>query len=713
MSSDRIFTKAVLGKLSIFVTVALLLLILTPSLQVTAEIGQDEDGSEIESGEFAAATGEKIGVAEKDPQGAVSEASSNSNTSPPGDETSSTNAVAEPSSEEGAITESGEVTTASSDNETTASQVESAGGGSSESSESTEPIKFTNPTASNDPDEPLGLVKPFGMMALGVSPTATVGLSATPGEILATGGSVTYTVTVHNTSTEPIELTDISDNPVSGVLTALSDVAWSAATTVAAGDTISGRYQVTYLEANLTAGTPVVNTVTVGFTTAEPLTGTAISHTTSVVVLAVEDSFGDPAATFTGFNGGVAGGGSWTTGNLGKTYAEGEWVPFQLVLTDVQNSWGPDLIGMNQYHDQLLISYDFTNGGNRFMDMARSIQVGEVALSNAQAYPEPDGDPMPIGTRALLEYAQIDHPGGPVDIEYAWDGFTLLKSTDSFDYHTQVHQLLPADPSSDDPDTDYEADRRCIIITRQNLIDAGLGDADTIVIYFQLHLSRTLFWQTDLHTQMSIGPRTPPWGGFLYDEPDPKPKNGSGFVSGSSGHAALVSFGQKTVPLPVPPEKPGSVTGYKYNDLTGNGPSPDDTPLAGWDIDATIAFAGVPFTMKATTDSNGQYTFPYVSYGTWMISERLEGPYEETYPASEDDAIPGIADAIATDDTYEPEGVIWAPYSWIVVIDDFLAASGVNFYNFLKSCHECRKIEPEDLDRSHWPGRALYLCGQK
>src|SRR3972149_2657466 len=64
----------------------------------------------------------------------------------------------------------------------------------------------------------------------------------------------------------------------------------------------------------------------------------------------------------------------WTSGNLGKTWAENEWVPYQLVI---ENSSGPALTGDDTI---IVISYDFTrphDGGEfyRFIDLVRSIQV--------------------------------------------------------------------------------------------------------------------------------------------------------------------------------------------------------------------------------------------------------------------------------------------------------------------------------------------------
>ena len=128
----------------------------------------------------------------------------------------------------------------------------------------------------------------------------------------------------------------------------------------------------------------------------------------SFLALEAAVNYGDPSSSLLGFNGGATGGGGWTSGNLGKTYAEGEWVPYQLVLTGVQTAWGAGLDGMSQYDDQIMISYDFTNGGDRFIDMVRGVQVGEDPRNDLEAYPASNGSARNISTRDLLEDAQND-----------------------------------------------------------------------------------------------------------------------------------------------------------------------------------------------------------------------------------------------------------------------------------------------------------------
>ncbi len=523
MSSDRIFTKAVLGKLSIFVTIAFLLLILTPSLHVSAEIGQDEP-----------------------------------------------------------TTASGDITDASSPEGTAPSETDSDG--ITQSLE--DPIETSGDEMQPDPD--------------GGETSASESGESDPGSFQETTSSeTTSSETGDPTQSEP-----------------------------GSGEPDASEFQ------SSETSEPT-----------EPELGTPLALA-APLALEATINYGDPSASLMGFNGGVDGGGGWTTGNLGKTYAEGEWVPYQLVLTGVQTAWCPGLDGMSQYDGKLVISYDFTNGGHRFIDMVKDLQVGTVELTDSQAYPDAS-----IGTREELETAQND-----LEAENEWGGFTLLKSVSSFEFDPQINDVLPGDPDN------YTVDRRTIVITQDNLVDAGLGREDTIVIYFQLHLSRTLFWRTNLHTSLATNPLTIPWGGYKYGSPDANHPYGSGYVSGSSGHIQLETFGNKTVPLPVPAEPPGAISGTKWLDVNGDGDrDAEDTGLSDWTIHATISYGGVTFTLDTTTDGDGHYSFPDMSYADWEISESDQPGYEQTYP-------------------HDSSG---NPINWDVTLDaDHPSASSIDFGNF-------------------------------
>ena len=73
-----------------------------------------------------------------------------------------------------------------------------------------------------------------------------------------------------------------------------------------------------------------------------------ISLLTMPNTIVAEASF---STTFMGFRSNEGGNGAldlnWNTGNLGNTWAEGEWVPYQAVLENIQGEY-PGLSGMEK-----------------------------------------------------------------------------------------------------------------------------------------------------------------------------------------------------------------------------------------------------------------------------------------------------------------------------------------------------------------------------
>lgn len=402
--------------------------------------------------------------------------------------------------------------------------------------------------------------------------------------------------------------------------------------------------------------------------------------------------FGDPSATFMGFGANQGGGGAlslgWTSGNLGNTWAEGEWIPYQLVLTGVQTAWDPEntggLPGMAQYGNKIEIAYDFTSKGNRFIDMVRSIQVGSAELPNTKAWPLPDGSAYPMTTRNQIEDAQNDDYGN-LALENEWPGFKLLsrlKYPDSpFDYTTQVHRPLSGSTPS------YTDAERKIVITLADLTFANVLESDTIVIYFQLHESRTFVWQNQLANQLNnadgFNPATEvptfSWGGYTYVTQDAV-RNGSGYVSGSSGHARITSFGNKDVPVPVPPAPTGSIAGLKWRDLNMNGlfdPSEQypETGIGDWKIRIELSLGGISFAMEKNTNADGSYSFGNLTAGTWFVSEGMQAGYVETFPKADSTVAPWAA-AVPDKTPAQPL------YKWQVILTaSAINATGINFGN--------------------------------
>jgi hypothetical protein len=392
----------------------------------------------------------------------------------------------------------------------------------------------------------------------------------------------------------------------------------------------------------------------------------------------------------------------WTTGNLGKTYEEGEWVPFQTIVKNVD--W-------NQLNN-LGAAFDFYDDG-RFYDLVRNISVGVTELSSNQGFPGSiAGEPADISTLAKLNLAQRNPE------EWFFDGFAPVLPFIIADgtVETQINVPMPGDTSSEMNEV------RAFYVTKDQILraldDEGLttyGDPSTypktIVLYFQLHLSRTWLWNNlydydgDLDTpgEPSLatvydGPPTDVWGGHVYTQSFLNTlMPGSYIYPGSSGHSyAFINNGEggkKTIPIPDVQETTGMISGYKY-DGEGN-------PLSGWRIVLRTDLYAIPDVEFATmTDGSGYFEFRNLPYNLiWEITEELQGTYTQIYP-----------DGLTTGEgTYNPGGNVettwWkepfdlsfggnrADWGWSVKLapPDHLSQTHVDFANVNTGCLEIVK----------------------
>ncbi len=399
------------------------------------------------------------------------------------------------------------------------------------------------------------------------------------------------------------------------------------------------------------------------------LSATAFGQATSITSLGYRANEGGSGAITA----------AWTTGNLGNTWAEGEWVAYQLLITDVQT----DYPNLDSFPD-ILMSYDFTSKDNRFVDLVRSIQAGTGRLVDGQGWPMDDGTAYPDTTRPELEDAQND-VGNTPPLENEWNGFTLLNLPNS-----QVNR--GPDGISQGTPTDAEHTFR---ITKADLVGAGIPlTADTIVIYYQLHESRSFVWANSLQDQYDQSP-TDDWGGYLYSLGGfpSDARNGSGYVPGSSGHIEVeFAGGAKTVPIPIPERLPGAVSGLKWHDENGDGViNPAETTLANWRIYVTGSLEGINFATDTVTGSDGTYSFPNLTSNvTWSVFEESQSSsgWTQTYPMTDDTVGVGYGfDFGYTGDT--------AAYGWKVALTrDFPDQDSMNFGNML--CEISITCPPDD-----------------
>jgi hypothetical protein len=392
--------------------------------------------------------------------------------------------------------------------------------------------------------------------------------------------------------------------------------------------------------------------------------------------------------TSTGYNANIAGNGTlqlgYTTGNLGNSWSEGEWVPYQLLIENVQTDY-PDMVGF----PDILMSYDFTSHGYRFVDLVRGLQAGDTELTDLQGWPKDDGTAYVTTTVAQLDSAQNDLGNTP-PLDNEWTGFTLLNLPES-----QINR--GPDGVSQGTPTDAEHTFR---ITRQDLVDAGVDTtADLIVLYYQLHESRSFIWFNSLQDQYDQSP-TDAWGGYLYslDGFPADSRQGSGYVPGSSGHIEVeFASGAKTVPIPIPERLPGAVSGLKWLDTNGDGVfDPGESTLSGWRIYVSGTLENIFFATDTLTDGSGNYSFPNLTSNvTWTIKEDsqrdtpAETGYMQTYPEIGD--ILGVGTGIAV--SPPPAGV--ADVGWSVMLTEAVPDQGdMNFGN--KLCQVTITCPPDD-----------------
>jgi hypothetical protein len=77
----------------------------------------------------------------------------------------------------------------------------------------------------------------------------------------------------------------------------------------------------------------------------------------------------------------------------------------------------------------------------------------------------------------------------------------------------------------------------------------------------------------------------------------------------------------------------GSISGTKFNDVTGNGFSSDDTPLSGVTIELFKSGGTSPIATQVT-DANGNYDFTGLAAGSYVVEEVVPTGWVQTAPVS-------------------------------------------------------------------------------
>ncbi|SCZ76384.1 hypothetical protein [Acidaminobacter hydrogenoformans] len=394
----------------------------------------------------------------------------------------------------------------------------------------------------------------------------------------------------------------------------------------------------------------------------------------------------------------------WYNAQLGNGWAEGDWVPYQLVITGLDGI--DDLSRIAVAYDFFLeIKNDELQDGAVLVDLVRGFQIrstsnaGQNIMLTDSQMGYPSSQTSPINIVDEMEAAQTNNDVG------LWTGFDSIdvpkeQINVGFDGTTFV-PLTPTDSVAH------------FYITKQQLVEAGVpADVKSIVLYFQLHLARTSLWSSGLFQNYgNEGVPAEEWGGHIYKEGtvfDGVTYYGSYYYPGASGHAKLIGA-TRTVPIPVPSQNLGSVTGIKWHDMDGDGiKDAEEAFLANWPIYITADIEGMSFVLSTMTDANGVYSFPTLTYGTRYITEGAtrgsETGWSQTFPVGEFDVTQpfGGFDSYNDylNDIAEGSGVELGDQGYEIVIDrNNYAFSSMNFGNRMTGDLEITKLfDYEDVE---------------
>jgi len=203
--------------------------------------------------------------------------------------------------------------------------------------------------------------------------------------------------------------------------------------------------------------------------------------------------------------------GKWTNGNLGKEYAEGEWVSYQLKITRSSKLWG------QPYFD---IKYNF------YQPSSDAIYVDGFDTSLAYGFQWSTEDLLPNGQ---------DRP------DTLWGTHIPTPEAGETAGATNIINFMdPLDPETQASPSKYR------YFTVEG-IPWHTVTGDHIVLFFRAHLALDAIWSARLEATL---PRELDGNEF---ETWTAPHHGSSFATGSSRHFLLEipGVGEKAVPIPI------------------------------------------------------------------------------------------------------------------------------------------------------------------
>ena len=337
--------------------------------------------------------------------------------------------------------------------------------------------------------------------------------------------------------------------------------------------------------------------------------------------------------------------GDWTKGDLGKNWREGDWVSYVFILNGYDGAPLPN---------GFKIRYDFlqASSGSILVDLARNFSY---------KFRDPysgSGIPTDVTPANFQIWRDATFTPSQINIPCAGDGTPITPddqtNPSSFAYFTLDSSAFGTIPTG-----------------------------KSLVIYFELHLARTFVWSNGLESLYNTAPYNA-WGGARYTSWTTNVWLGSGFVTGSSGHANEIGGGAKTVPIPVPPKPAGVVSGYKWQDNNADGIWDATEPaLSGWRIFIYGTGDDSIFHDEMLTDSLGAYSFPNLTEGTWLIKEASQREVPATTGWQQSYPVVGSTQGSGTGIAVSPPPADVSGRGWSVVLTEASPTQGnLNFGNY-------------------------------
>ena len=245
----------------------------------------------------------------------------------------------------------------------------------------------------------------------------------------------------------------------------------------------------------------------------------------------------NPGEDFYGYN---LESGTWTKGNLGKDYVEGDWVSYQLFMDNASKVWGAPTFS---------ITFDF------HQDNTNAIYVDglDTSVSTGFQYTSTE-DLLPDGT-------QVPSGSGWIHIPTPEAGETWISGP----HITAFMDPAPGLTEPANPTGATVADKRSFNVTGLPWDDFTSG---YVILFFRAHLALDIIWSKGLESdipQVLDGDEFETWTNTFH---------GSSFATGSSRHFFLEypGVGNKEIPIPIAQYPSTLIDGFKYvNDIPYNG----------------------------------------------------------------------------------------------------------------------------------------------